>query len=214
MVVTIVPTQQTKKRANIAEGNRRVLTARFYDAKFFYAEDRRKKLEDNWSKLEGMRWIRNGGTMADKSNRLVDCVKEFVDVFGADLQKSSRAAKLCKCDLGTKMVYEFPELQGHVGHLLAKLEGEDSTTSLAIEEHYLPTFSGDNLPSTKEGLVWAVADRWDTLKGCFSLGLQPKGSGDPLGLRRAANGLVQIIIEAGIANHRRSLRANWIVVML
>ena len=185
--------------ANIAEGNRRVLTARFYDAKFFYAEDRRKKLEDNWSKLEGMRWIRNGGTMADKSNRLVDCVKEFVDVFGADLQKSSRAAKLCKCDLGTKMVYEFPELQGHVGHLLAKLEGEDSTTSLAIEEHYLPTFSGDNLPSTKEGLVLAFADRWDTLNGCFSLGLQPKGSGDPLGLRRAANGLVQIIIEAGIA---------------
>ena len=166
---------------------------------FFYAEDRRKKLEDNWSKLEGMRWIRNGGTMADKSNRLVDCVKEFVDVFGADLQKSSRAAKLCKCDLGTKMVYEFPELQGHVGHLLAKLEGEDFTTSLAIEEHYLPTFSGDNLPSTKEGLVLVFADRWDTLKGCFSLGLQPKGSGDPLGLRRAANGLVQIIIEAGIA---------------
>ena len=150
-------------------------------------------------KLEGMRWIRNGGTMADKSNRLVDCVKEFVDVFGADLQKSSRAAKLCKCDLGTKMVYEFPELQGHVGHLLAKLEGEDSTTSLAIEEHYLPTFSGDNLPSTKEGLVLAFADRWDTLKGCFHWDCNPKVRETLSDCDVLPMALVQIIIEAKIA---------------
>ena len=185
--------------ANIAEGNRRVLTARFYDAKFFYAEDRKKSLEMHGTKLEGMRWIRNGGTMADKANRLETMVESFVDIFGADHQKTSRAAKLCKCDLATKMVYEFPELQGHVGHLLAKFQGEDETTALAIEEHYLPTYSGDNLPMTREGLVLGFTDRWDTISGCFRLGLQPKGSGDPLGLRRAANGLVQIMIEANIS---------------
>jgi glycyl-tRNA synthetase beta chain len=179
----------------IANGNKRVLTARFYDAKFFYAEDRNKSLEMHAKKLEAMRWVRNGGTMQEKSLRISVLAQAFANRFGGNVEYAKRAGLLCKADLGSQMVGEFPKLQGHVGSLLAGFDGEEPEVAQAIEEHYLPRFHGDQLPETQTGLFTGMADRWDTLTGCFRLGLEPKGSGDPLGLRRAANGFLLLCLH-------------------
>ena len=180
----------------VAEGNKRVLTARFYDAKFFYAEDRKKTLLGHGKKLETVRWVRKGGMMSDKVARLMDLAEIWAPKFGADVTQTKRAAQLCKCDLSTQMVIEFPKLQGHVGNLMARYEGEEANVAQAIEEHYLPRNADDNLPETKEGLALAFIDRLDSLQECFRLGLQPKGSGDPLGLRRAAIGIISLLLKA------------------
>ncbi len=184
--------------ATIAEGNKRVLTARFYDARFFYAEDRRHPLASYRSGLEGMQWIRKGGTMAQKTDRIAALAESLAPLLGADRATAARAGALSKCDLATQMVGEFPKLQGHVGRLLAGFDGEDASVAVAIEEHYLPRYTADTLPATPAGRAVACADRLDTLTGCFSLGLKPKGSADPLGLRRAAIGLLQIVLDAEI----------------
>lgn len=184
--------------ALIAAGNSRVLGARFYDARFFNAEDRKKHLVDHGAKLAQRQWIRDGGTMADKQLRVEQLARALAPVFGADPLATARAASLCKADLATQMVGEFPELQGHVGRLLALHGGETEGVALAIEEHYLPRFSGDALPTSPEGRALAVADRLDTLTGCFSRGLKPKGNADPLGLRRAAIGMLTLLLEAGV----------------
>lgn len=190
--------QQADVSKTIAEGNRRVLTARFYDARFFYAEDRKKGLHAAGQRLSGMQWIRKGGTMADKSQRVAALAEKLSVHFGADAAHAQRAGSLCKNDLATQMVGEFPKLQGHVGNLLAALDGEEPTVAQAIEEHYLPRYQGDALPSSAVGLTLAAADRLDSLVGCFQLGLKPKGSADPLGLRRASIGLLQLLLHSGI----------------
>lgn len=182
----------------IAEGNRRVLTARFYDAKFFYAEDRKKGLVAAGERLSGMNWIRKGGTMADKASRISTLAAALAPALGADGDVAVRAGALCKNDLATQMVSEFPKLQGHVGNLLAQLAGEPEGVGPAIEEHYLPRYQGDTMPQTAAGLTLAVADRLDSLVGCFQLGLKPKGSADPLGLRRAAIGTLQLVLHSGL----------------
>jgi glycyl-tRNA synthetase beta chain len=181
--------------ATIADGNARVMTSRFYDAQFFYAEDKKKRLDEHAAGLTGMQWIRGAGTMADKATRITERARHTATALGADTQAAARAASLAKADLLTKMVREFPELQGHVGRLLAARD-ENATVALAIEEHYLPRFAGDALPTTREGMAVGLADRIDTLVRCFELGLAPKGSADPLGLRRAANGLVALVLAA------------------
>jgi glycyl-tRNA synthetase beta chain len=183
--------------ATIAEGNARVLRARFYDARFFYAEDRKQRLEAHGARLGGMQWIRGGGTMADKAVRTAALAARLAPLFGADPALAARAGALCKSDLCTTMVGEFPELQGHVGRLLAGFDGEDAGVATAIEESYLPRFAGDAPPATALGRAVAAADRLDTLAGCFRLGLKPKSSADPLGLRRAAAGLLAIVAAAG-----------------
>lgn len=183
--------------AIIAAGNTKVLAARFYDARFFYAEDRKRALTAHGEQLEKMRWIRKGGTMADKQARVGRLAARLAPLFGADPVLAARAGALSKCDLATQMVGEFPELQGHVGKLLARHDGEEEAVAVAIEEHYLPRFSGDDTPATPAGRAAAAADRIDTLAGCFHHGLKPKGSADPLGLRRAAVGLVAILLGAG-----------------
>ncbi|RME26373.1 MAG: glycine--tRNA ligase subunit beta [Deltaproteobacteria bacterium] len=181
----------------IAAGNAKVIGARFHDARFFYADDRRKTLEEHGAALASMRWIRGGGTMADKQRRVADLAASLAPRFGADPDLAGRAGALCKADLATQMVGEFPELQGHVGRLLAELGGEPGDVPLAIEEHYLPRFSGDALPTTATGRVVAIADRLDTLAGCFACGIRVKGSNDPLALRRAAIGLLQLLLMGG-----------------
>ena len=182
----------------IARGNTKVLAARFYDARFFYAEDRKQSLDAHGADLAKMRWIRNGGTMADKQARVSRLAERLAPRFGADPTTAARAGALCKSDLATQMVGEFPELQGHVGMLLAGHDGEPEAVAVAIEEHYLPRFSGDATPATPAGRAAAVADRLDTLTGCFHHGLKPKGSADPLGLRRAAVGVVAVLLDSGI----------------
>jgi len=199
LVVTNHPLAHEPEVARtIGVGNAYVLASRFHDARHFYAEDRKIRLEERWPNLQGMGWIRKGGTMADKSERLVRLAAALAPLFDADPELAARAALLCKCDLATQMVGEFPELQGHVGRLLAAHQGEEPAVSMAIEEHYLPRNADDALPTTAEGRALALADRLDTLVGCFVLDQKPKGGGDPLGLRRAANGVVQILLDAGV----------------
>ncbi len=184
--------------ATIATGNARVLAARFHDARFFYAEDRKKSLADHGAQLTGMQWIRKAGTMAEKSVRVGELAGRLAPVVGADAAVAARAGALAKADLATQMVGEFPELQGHVGRLLAVLDGEPDGVPMAIEEHYLPRFADDGLPATPAGLATALADRIDTLTHTFRLGLKPKGSADPLGLRRAAGGVVTLVLGSGL----------------
>ncbi|MFT5684964.1 MAG: glycyl-tRNA synthetase beta chain [Myxococcota bacterium] len=189
---------QPESAATISEGNQRVLTARFYDAKFFYAEDRKKTLGDFRGRLEGMQWIRKGGTMAEKADRIAALAAKLAPLLGADAGAAERAGLLCKYDLGTQMVSEFPKLQGHVGNLLAGFDGEEPAVATAIEEHYFPRYQGDSLPSSALSRTVAIADRLDSLAGCFGLGLKPKGSADPLGLRRATIGMLQILLSARV----------------
>ncbi|TNE89136.1 MAG: glycine--tRNA ligase subunit beta [Deltaproteobacteria bacterium] len=180
----------------VAEGNARVLRPRFYDARFFYEEDKKTSLEAHAAKLVKMRWIRGLGTVADKGQRLGRLCEALAASFGADPESARRAGELAKGDLFTLMVGEFPELQGHMGKLYAEAGGEREAVSIAIEEHYLPRFADDDVASTPEGITAAVADRLDTLVGCFGIGLKPKG-GDPQGLRRAALGVVRTLIANG-----------------
>ncbi len=183
--------------AIISEGNTRVLTARFEDARFFYDEDRKLRLEEHGADLERMRWVRRLGTMADKVERIAALGQKLAELTGAEVAQVRRAGELCKADLCTHMVGEFPELQGHVGMLYARHGGEPEAVAVAIEEHYLPRFSGDDLPQTRAGRALALADRLDTLAGCYAIGLVPRGSADPQGLRRAANGVITILRDMG-----------------
>ncbi len=180
----------------VAEGNARVLRARFYDARFFLREDLGKPLAAHAEKLETMRWIKGLGTMADRGERLATLGALLADSFGATAPTVQTAARLAKADLGTQMVGEFPELQGHVGRLYAARQGVDDAAALAIEEHYLPRFAADATAGSPAGRTLAVAERLDVLVGCFGVGLEPKGGGDPQGLRRAALGLVHTLLAA------------------
>lgn len=182
----------------IAEGNARVLRARFDDARFFLAEDKKRPLEACGAQLAKMQWIRGLGTMQDKAGRSAELGAELAPLLGADPERVLRAGRLAKNDLATLMVGEFPELQGHMGRLYALHGGEHERVAQAIEEHYLPRFAGDVLPASPEGAALALADRIDSLTGCFGIGLAPKGGGDPQGLRRAALGIVAILVERGL----------------
>ncbi|MBK9649672.1 MAG: glycine--tRNA ligase subunit beta [Deltaproteobacteria bacterium] len=191
--------------ALIAEGNKRVLAARFYDAQFFYAEDRKTPLAQHGEGLVKMRWVKGLGTMADKQERIGTLAQSLASLLGADPLVAFQAGSLAKADLLTLMVGEFPELQGHMGRLYAQNDGLDAKVALAIEEHYLPRFAADGPPTSAAGQTVGLADRLDTLAGCFGIGLVPKGSADPqgpapggercagdplrLGPRRAAHGL-------------------------
>lgn len=195
LVVTNAPQGDA---AVIAAGNRRVLAARFHDARFFYAEDRKRSLASFVEKLAGMRWVRQLGTMRDKQERLEVLVHGLAPLFGADPHVARRAAALCKADLVSDMVGEFPELQGHMGRLYAEHAGEPGDVALAIEEHHLPAGQSTALPRSPAGRALAVADRLDTLAGCFGVELVPRGSADPQGLRRAAMGVVSILLDARV----------------
>ena len=197
-LVLCVSNNPTGDAKLIAHGNAKVLRARFYDAKFFFAEDKKRGLSELGQGLSKMRWVRGLGTMLDKQARLRHFAGELAPRLGANPAQAQRAAHLAKNDLVSQMVAEFPKLQGHMGRLYAQHESEDDVVALAIEEHYLPRFAGDVLPSTAEGAVVALADRLDTLAGCFSIGLLPKSSADPQGLRRAANGVLAILLDRGL----------------
>jgi len=176
----------------IAQGNGRVLAARFHDAQFFYAEDRKRPLAVHAEKLAGTVWIRGLGNMAERQAEITAAAVRLSGSTGADPGALRRLGTVLKADLATLMVGEFPELQGHVGHLLAAAEGY--AEAIAIEEAWLPRYSGDQLPSTPEGTAFALAERMTLLSRCFSAEMEPKGSADPQGLRRAAVGLVALVL--------------------
>ncbi len=175
----------------VRKGNERVLRARFNDARFFWNVDQQKKLEDRVEDLKNVTFQAKLGSYYEKTSRVV----ELVSVLGggADAQ---RAAWLSKCDLTTEMVKEFTDLQGIVGGLYAKAQGESDAVVDAVYEHYKPLSMEDSIPCTPSGQIVALADKLDTLIGCFNAGLIPSGSKDPFALRRAAQGIVKILVEA------------------
>ncbi len=183
--------------STIADGNARVLRARFDDARFFLAEDKKKTLEAHGEALTRMRWIRGLGSMASKQARVAALAEHFAPLFGADANDAARAGSLCKADLASAMVNEFAGLQGHMGTLYARGQGESEAVSAAIEGHYSPSSANAPVPADPLSITLAIADRVDTLACCFGIGMKPKG-GDPQGLRRAALGIVRTLVENGI----------------
>jgi glycyl-tRNA synthetase beta chain len=175
----------------VKKGNERVLRARFNDAHFFWATDLQKKLADRVEDLAHVTFQAKLGSYKDKTENVVALVHEL-----GGGQHAQRAAMLCKCDLTAEMVKEFTDLQGIVGGLYAKAQGEPEAVWRAIYEHYKPLSMEDSIPSTPEGQILSLADKLDTLRGCFSVGLAPTGSKDPFALRRAAQGVVKILVEA------------------
>jgi len=178
----------------VKRGNERVLRARFNDARFFWDVDQQKKLVDRVPDLGNVTFQAKLGSYLEKTTRVVALV---ADLGGSE--HAQRAALLSKADLTTEMVKEFTDLQGVIGGLYAKHQGESSEVSQAIYEHYKPLSMDDTIPATADGQMLALADKLDTLKGCFSVGLIPSGSKDPFALRRAAQGVVKILAEAKLA---------------
>ncbi|MGM1046569.1 glycyl-tRNA synthetase beta chain [Paenibacillus uliginis N3/975] len=182
----------------IAKGNEKVLRARLSDAKFFYEEDQKLQIKEALSKLESIVFHEELGTIGDKVRRIrriADSLAVKLAVPAEAADSVSRAADICKFDLVTQMVYEFPELQGVMGEDYARKAGEKESVAKAVFEHYQPRFAGDAVPSTHVGSIISIADKIDTIVGCFSIGIIPTGSQDPYALRRQAQGIVQIILE-------------------
>jgi glycyl-tRNA synthetase beta chain len=180
----------------VRHGNERVLRARFNDARFFWEQDQKKKLEERLEDLKNVTFQAKLGSYFDKTNRIVDLADKLASKWSdVDPAVVHNAAELCKCDLTTAMVKEFPELQGIMGGLYAEAQGKYPDTWKAMYDHYKPVGSEDSIPGTKEGAIVAVADKLDTLRECFRIGMVPTGSRDPFALRRAAQGLVRICFE-------------------
>ncbi len=174
----------------VRQGNERVLRARFNDARFFWDQDQKKKLEDRLEDLKKVTFQAKLGSYYEKTQRVVALTKE--------LGGNERAALLSKCDLTTDMVKEFTDLQGIVGGLYSRAQGESKEIAQAIYDHYKPLSMEDEIPSTHVGRLLSLADKWDTLVECFKIGMAPTGSRDPFGLRRAAQGMVRIIVEGRV----------------
>ena len=179
----------------IVEGNEKVVRPRLTDAEFFFKQDQKTKLETRNERLKTVVFQAQLGTVYEKAERISELAAFIAAQIGGDVALAQRAGILSKCDLATEMVGEFPELQGIAGYYYAQHDGEGEEVALALNEQYLPKFSGDVLPSTATGLAVAIADKLDTLVGIFGINQPPTGSKDPFGLRRAAIGLLRIIIE-------------------
>ena len=180
--------------SQIISGNERVIRPRLSDAAFFFETDKKTSLNSRLQRLEGVVFQQRLGTLADKTARIAGLTQHISDAFQADSDTSVRAAKLCKCDLVSDMVLEFPELQGVAGSHYALHDGETGAVAEAVEQHYWPRFAGDHLPASAEARAVALADRLDTMVGIFGIGQLPTGSKDPFGLRRAALAVIRILI--------------------
>jgi glycyl-tRNA synthetase beta chain len=183
--------------AKVREGNERVVRPRLSDAAFFWDQDRKITLQAHAAKLSGVTFQAKLGSYADKTARLCK-LAEFIGVRIGAGAYVKRAAELCKADLMTAMVGEFPELQGTMGRYYAAAQGEPAQVATAIEEHYRPRYAGDSIPVSSTAQAVALADKIDTLVGIFSIEQRPTGAKDPFGLRRAALGVLRILIEAGL----------------
>ena len=184
--------------AKVREGNERVVRPRLADAAFFWEQDRKRPLDSRREALDAVTFHAKLGSLGDKTRRIRMLAGEIAAAGSRDRAESERAAELCKCDLLTAMVGEFPELQGIMGTYYALADGESPEVAVAIREHYLPRIAGDELPATHAGVAVAIADKLDTLAGIFAIGEKPTGTKDPFGLRRAAIGILRILIEEGL----------------
>ncbi|CAD7387146.1 glycine--tRNA ligase subunit beta [Xanthomonas arboricola] len=187
----------SKDVAEVAKGYERVIRPRFADAKFFFDEDLKQGLEAMGAGLASVTYQAKLGTVADKVARVAALAETIAPQVGADPVQARRAAQLAKNDLQSRMVNEFPELQGIAGRHYAKAAGEPGEIALAIDEAYQPRFAGDDIALSPLGKVLAIAERLDTLAGGFAAGLKPTGNKDPFALRRNALGLARTVIESG-----------------
>ncbi|MGB8898073.1 MAG: glycine--tRNA ligase subunit beta [Methylocella sp.] len=194
--------------AAIAAGNGQVVQARLSDAKFFWETDLKIKLEDRLEKLEQIVFHEKLGTQGERAKRLENLARYIALYTGADEALAARAALLAKADLTSEMVGEFPELQGVMGGHYAREQGEDKSVAEAIEDHYKPQGQSDRVPRAPVAICVALADRLDMLTGFFAIGEKPTGSKDPYGLRRAALGVIALVLENKLRLPLRSLFAE------
>ena len=192
----VVANLDSRDPDKVRDGNERVIRPRLADAAFFWDTDRKTRLSDRIPNLDQVVYQKGLGSLGDKSKRIAELCGAIAEDLGLDDKQAKRAASLAKCDLLTGMVGEFPELQGVMGSYYALADGETDAVSAALREQYLPRFAGDVLPGSGAGQILALADKLDTLAGVFALGKKPTGSKDPFGLRRAALGVVRILIES------------------
>lgn len=179
----------------IRAGNERVIRPRLADAMFFWEQDGKKRLADHIERLDHVVFQKGLGSMRDKSDRVAALAGHIASQIGGDPVLTRRAGELSRCDLMTEMVYEFPEMQGIMGRYQAQRDGEPDELAQAMDEFYMPRFSGDELPQSRTGIAIALAERLDTLVGVFGIGMKPTGDKDPFALRRAALGALRILRE-------------------
>jgi glycyl-tRNA synthetase beta chain len=192
----------------IREGNERVIRPRLADAMFFWEQDARLSLADRLGQLEHVVFQKDLGTMREKSNRVATLAAHIADKIGGDPGLALRAGELSRCDLMTEMVFEFPEMQGIMGRYQAQRDGEPEELAQAMDEFYMPRFSGDRLPQTRTGIAVSLAEKLDTLVGIFGIGMRPTGDKDPFALRRAALGALRILREHALPLNLRALLAE------
>lgn len=186
---------ESKDPQQVISGNEKVIRPRLTDAEFFYLQDQKEPLESFNERLQNVVFQAQLGTVYDKAVRVSKLAAFIADKIGGNVQHAERAGLLSKCDLATEMVGEFPEMQGIAGYYYAKNDNEPSDIALALNEQYMPRGAGAELPSTLTGAAVAVADKLDTLVGIYGIGMLPTGSRDPYALRRAALGVLRILIE-------------------
>ncbi|QKJ14433.1 glycine--tRNA ligase subunit beta [Yersinia kristensenii] len=189
---------ESKDPQQIISGNEKVVRPRLADAEFFFNTDRKKRLEDNLPRLETVLFQQQLGTLRDKTDRIQALAGWVAAQIGADVNHATRAGLLSKCDLMTNMVFEFTDTQGVMGMHYARHDGEAEDVAVALNEQYQPRFAGDDLPSNPVACALAIADKMDTLAGIFGIGQHPKGDKDPFALRRAALGVLRIIVEKNL----------------
>ncbi|CSG26240.1 glycyl-tRNA synthetase subunit beta [Shigella sonnei] len=189
---------ESKDPQQIISGNEKVVRPRLADAEFFFNTDRKKRLEDNLPRLQTVLFQQQLGTLRDKTDRIQALAGWIAEQIGADVNHATRAGLLSKCDLMTNMVFEFTDTQGVMGMHYARHDGEAEDVAVALNEQYQPRFAGDDLPSNPVACALAIADKMDTLAGIFGIGQHPKGDKDPFALRRAALGVLRIIVEKNL----------------
>lgn len=190
---------------HVVQGNERVMRARLSDAEFFFQTDSKTTLKSRHEKLKNVVFQAKLGTVFEKSERIALLSRDLALKSNIDPDLAEQAAQLCKVDLLTDMVGEFPELQGIMGYYYAIHDNEPESLAIAIKEHYMPRFAGDTCPATKLGMIVALADRIDSLVGIFGINMMPTGDKDPYALRRAANGILRICIESQLSFDLRDM---------
>lgn len=198
-VFVFITNIESRDPQQIVQGNEKVIRPRLADAQFFFESDKKQSLETRVTKLDSVLFQKQLGSIGDKARRISTLAGKIASFLNTDVTTAERAGLLCKADLVTDMVSEFPETQGVMGKHYALNDGENPAVAQAIEQHYWPRFSGDHLPESDDACAVALADKLDTLVGIFGIGQVPKGDRDPFALRRAALGLLRTLVERDLS---------------
>jgi len=189
---------ESRDASQVIKGNEKVIRPRLADAEFFFKTDKKQTLESRLSSLENVLFQKQLGTLKEKSERIASLSAAIASILNEDTKLAERAGLLCKTDLMSEMVLEFPQVQGTMGKYYAEHDNEPAEVAQALEDQYRPRYSGDALPKGNIGCIVAIADKIDSLVGIFGINQPPKGDKDPFALRRAAIGLIRIIIEKNL----------------